>query len=81
MNNQEALDTLNDIRKMMEKSSRFVSLNGASAIVIGLYSCLAAIIAYYILGGISPLSETSSRPILQINTPGRLRILLILPPF
>lgn len=77
MNNQEALDTLNDIRKMMEKSSRFVSLNGASAIVIGLYSCLAAIIAYYILGGISPLSETSSIPILQINTPGRLRILLI----
>ena len=36
MNNQEALDTLNDIRKMMEKSSRFVSLNGASAIAIGL---------------------------------------------
>lgn len=77
MNNQEALDTLNDIRKMMEKSSRFVSLNGASAIVIGLYSCLAAIIAYYILGGISPLSETSSIPMLQINTPDRLRILLI----
>ena len=49
MNNQEALNTLNDIRNMMEKSTRFVSFSGLSSIVIGIYACIAAIIAYSIL--------------------------------
>lgn len=71
MNNQEALDTLNDIRKMMEKSSRFLSLNGTSAIVIGIYACIAAWIAYYILGSSDRLF------MLEVNTPARLRLLFI----
>lgn len=71
MNNQEALDTLNDIRKMMEKSSRFLSLNGTSAIVIGMYACIAAWIAYYILGSSDRLF------MLEVNTPVRLRLLFI----
>lgn len=71
MNNQEALNTLNDIRKMMEKSSRFLSLNGTSAIVIGLYACIAACIAYYTLGSNDRLF------MLEVNTPLRLRLLLI----
>lgn len=54
MDNQEALNTLNEIRKMMEKSSRFLSLNGLSAIVIGIYACIAAGIAYFILYSIPP---------------------------
>lgn len=71
MDNQEALDTLNDIRKMMEKSSRFLSLNGTSAIVIGIYACIAAWIAYHILGSSDRLF------ILEVNTPVRLRLLFI----
>lgn len=71
MNNQEALDTLNDIRKMMEKSSRFLSLNGTSAIVIGIYACIAAWIAYHILGSSDRLF------MLEVNTPVRLRLLFI----
>lgn len=71
MNKQEALDTLNDIRKMMEKSSRFLSLNGTSAIVIGIYACIAAWIAYHILGSSDRLF------ILEVNTPVRLRLLFI----
>lgn len=71
MDNQEALDTLNDIRKMMEKSSRFLSLNGTSAIVIGMYACIAAWIAYYILGSSDRLF------MLEVNTPVRLRLLFI----
>lgn len=54
MDNQEALNTLNEIRKMMEKSSRFLALNGLSAIVIGIYACIAAGIAYFILYSIPP---------------------------
>lgn len=80
MDNQEALNTLSDIRKIMERSSRFMSLNGTSAIVIGLYSCLAAVIAYYILGGAgtarSFLPEHFRIPVLQIDTPARLQLLL-----
>lgn len=71
MDNQEALDTLNDIRKMMEKSSRFLSLNGTSAIVIGIYACIAAWIAYHILGSSDRLF------MLEVNTPVRLRLLFI----
>lgn len=81
MNNQEALDTLNDIRKMMEKSSRFLSLNGSSAIIVGIYACIAAVIAYFILGGddlIRPgIIGTYHMPMLQVNTPYRLYILLL----
>ena len=55
MNNQEALNTLNDIRNMMEKSTRFVSFSGLSSIVIGIYACIAAIIAYSILGNTTPV--------------------------
>lgn len=81
MNNQEALNTLKDIRKMMEKSSRFLSLNGLSAIVVGIYACIAAVIAYFILGGddlIRPgIIGTYRMPMLQVNTPYRLYILLL----
>lgn len=54
MDNQEALNTLNEIRKMMEKSSRFLSLNGLSAIVIGIYACISAGIIYFILYNMPP---------------------------
>lgn len=51
MDNKEALDTLKDIRKLMESSSRFLSLSGTSSIVIGVYACLAAALAYVLLYG------------------------------
>lgn len=78
MNHQEALDTLKDIRKIMEKSTRFLSLDGMSAVVVGLYACLGAVVAYYILGGIFPdWTGGFAVPQLQINTPARLRLLLV----
>lgn len=75
MNNQEAFNTLNDIRKMMEKSSRFLSLNRLSAIVIGIYACIGGIAAYYILGGNSTGSGVMSG--LEINTGERLQLILV----
>ena len=40
MDNKEALNTLKNIREMMEKSSRFLMLSGTSAILIGIYACI-----------------------------------------
>ena len=73
MNNQEALNTLNDIRNMMEKSTRFVSFSGLSSIVIGIYACIAAIIAYSILGNTTPGTQTGCRHACETTTFDRLR--------
>lgn len=69
MNNQDAYNTLNEIRNMMEKSTRFVSLSGFSSILIGIYACIAAVIAYYILGSYTPI------PMLNVNTTTKLQLL------
>ncbi len=53
---QEHLKTLTDIRSMMEKSSRFISLSGLSGIFAGLFALLGAAGAYIYLniGILSP---------------------------
>ncbi|PKP21778.1 MAG: hypothetical protein CVU05_05980 [Bacteroidetes bacterium HGW-Bacteroidetes-21] len=38
--NEEQLAALNDIRKMMERSSKFISLNGFSGVFIGIFALL-----------------------------------------
>ena len=78
MNNQAALQALNDIRKMMEKSSRFLSLSGLSAIVVGIYACIAAVLAYWLLGNnhVVPNALSSNFPMLHINTPAKLQLLI-----
>ena len=41
------LDTLKDIRKMMERSSRFVSLSGWSGVVVGICALVGALVAQW----------------------------------
>lgn len=78
MENKEVFNTLNEIRNLMEKSSRFLSLDGTSAIFVGMYACIAAVIAYYILGGTGQLSwDVMEFPRLQVNTPYRLQLMLV----
>ena len=36
MKNKEALDTLHDIKELMEKSTKFMSISGISAILVGI---------------------------------------------
>ncbi|TKG94656.1 hypothetical protein EYV94_11975 [Puteibacter caeruleilacunae] len=43
------LQDLKEIRTMMERSSRFLSLSGWSGVFAGLYAIIGAIIAYYIV--------------------------------
>jgi hypothetical protein len=41
------LNTLKDIKKMMERSSRFISLSGLSGIVVGVCAIIGAVFAHY----------------------------------
>jgi len=50
MNNQEQqLEALTDIRKMMERSTKFLSLSGLSGVIIGIIAILGAVTAFWIL--------------------------------
>ena len=49
MENKEALNTLHDIKNLMEKSTKFLSISGISSILVGLYACIGTSLAYFIL--------------------------------
>ena len=49
MKNKEALDTLHDIKELMEKSTKFLSISGLSSILVGIYACIATGLAYSVL--------------------------------
>lgn len=46
MNQQQYLDDLKDIREMMHRSSRFISLSGLSGVSAGIIALLGAYLAY-----------------------------------
>ncbi|HSV88224.1 MAG TPA: putative holin-like toxin [Bacteroidales bacterium] len=52
--NQEPLETLREIKSLMERSSRFLSLSGLSGAIAGT-AALAGVAIFYIYLGISPL--------------------------
>lgn len=45
-NTEEQLEALKDIRSMMERSSRFMSLNGLSGVFVGIFALAGALVAY-----------------------------------
>jgi hypothetical protein len=47
MNQNEHLDTLNEIRSLMERSSRFISLSGLSGVFAGAFALIGAWAAYH----------------------------------
>ena len=50
------LETLNEIRTLMERSSRFISLSGLSGVAAGFWALVGAAAAYAYLG-VSPLDS------------------------
>lgn len=50
-------ETLTEIRHLMERSSRFISLSGFSGIFAGIYALIGAAAAYYILRSSVPVLE------------------------
>ena len=68
MENKEALDTLHDIKELMEKSTKFMSISGISAILVGIYACIGTGLAYFILNKQDSFDTLFNIPLLNINT-------------
>lgn len=49
MEDQNYIDQLKDIRNLMDRSSRFVSLSGLSGVLAGVYAIIGAFIVRYII--------------------------------
>ena len=49
MSNEDYLKDLSEIKNLMNKSSRFISLSGLSGILAGIYALIGAAAAYYIV--------------------------------
>ena len=78
MDKKEVFDTLNEIRNLMEKSSKILSLSGMSAIFVGIYACMATVGMYYILGLEGRLSWLFiGLPPLNLSPSSQLRLLII----
>ncbi len=75
MENQKYLQDLSEIKNMMHRSSRFISLSGLSGVFAGIYALAGAVIAKIILArtaynyrqGYDAFTETSPRTILIIQ--------------
>jgi len=75
MEEKEIRQTLNDIREMMSKSSRFQAVSGWSIIIVGLYAAVASAMAATVIGvgDWLPCFENLHR-YANLNTPLRSRI-------
>ncbi|MDO5664984.1 MAG: hypothetical protein Q4G63_06985 [Bacteroidia bacterium] len=62
MKNNEALETVKEIRMMMEKSSRFTSFSGTSAILIGVYALVGALAALRVMSAVKYMPGEYSAP-------------------
>lgn len=67
MNEQDHLKTLSEIKNLMERSSRFLSLSGFSGVFIGLYALAAALAAGWYMN--NNTVEVAGYPYLA-TTPG-----------
>jgi hypothetical protein len=68
-------ETLTEIRHLMERSSRFISLSGFSGIFAGIYALIGAAAAYYILHSLPVLEGLPAQS--GIRDPEVLTLLLI----
>ena len=59
MNKNKAIESVNEIKELMERSSKFVSLSGMTAVLAGVYALAGAYVAGQLL---SCLLYTSPSP-------------------
>lgn len=69
-NSKEHLQTLTDIRSMMERSSRFISLSGLSGVFAGIFALIGAFLAYARMGSYSE----NYRTMMQMDHDGRVEL-------
>ena len=65
MENKEVINTLNDIKDMMERSSKFKAISGLSIIIVGILASLVSAYIYFFLGDY------------RINTPAKWQTTII----
>jgi len=78
MNKEEHLASLKEIKDLMNKSSKFMSLNGWAGILSGLYACIAAVAAYVYLDFTIKPRYFSTEDDLTIGAIGLITLLLAL---
>jgi hypothetical protein len=77
MEEKDVKQTLDDIREMMSKSSRFQAISGWSIIVIGLYAAVASLMAAAVIGVGDWLPCCENLQCFAVmNTPERIRIVV-----
>lgn len=77
MDKTKAIQSVNEIKELMERSSKFVSLSGLTGILVGLYSIAGAWFAVHSLG----LQRFTSNVFLEdidATTPSNLRVIVAL---
>ena len=62
---EQSLETLQDIKRMMERSSRFISLSGLSGVSAGICALVGAYIAHGIIGAYLQDAATELHPALD----------------
>jgi len=67
---KEHLQALSDIRSMMERSSRFISLSGLSGVFAGVFALIGAYLAYVKIGSYTE----NYRSMLQMDAGGRVEV-------
>ena len=65
MENKEVINTLNDIKDLMERSSKVKAISGLSIVIVGILASLVSAYIYFFLGDYS------------INTPDKWRVTII----
>jgi len=76
MSNEEYLKDLSEIKNLMTKSSRFISLSGLSGILAGIYALIGAYLGYRIIYANNSISAYGYRT-LVLNEDRILQIFLI----
>ena len=64
MNKDKALESVNEIKELMEKSSKFISVSGLAAILAGIYALAGAYIATLV---ITPETYWQPQPLLPVS--------------
>ena len=72
MESKNYLDDIHEIKNLMNKSSRFISLSGLSGILAGVYSLIGAYFANKIISNIQNTSTYSQQLFLSIGAPEQL---------
>lgn len=78
MKDNEAFEVLGEIKRMMEKSSRFQAISGISIIIVGIYACIVSVVAGYLLGLTDWLTFLPESEGFRLNTPLRIRWAMLL---